>query len=41
MSWGGTDRQITGIYGFPNETINIYVDYEEDDILPSIRFSHF
>lgn len=41
MSWGGTDRQCTGIYGFPNETINIYVDCEENDPLPSIRFSQF
>ena len=41
MSWAGTDRQPTGIYGFPNETINIYVDCEDNDILPSIRFSQF
>ena len=43
MKWGGTDRQCTGIYGFPNEIIKIYVDCEENDIdrLPSIRFSQF
>ena len=41
MSWAGTDRQCTGIYGFPNEKINIYVDCEEKDPIPSIRFSQF
>ena len=41
MAYGGTDRQITGIYGFPNETINIFVECEDNDPLPSIRFSQF
>ena len=41
MSWGGTNRQCTGIYGIPDEIINIYVDCEDNDILPSIRFSQF
>ena len=41
MSWGGTDRKITGIYGFPNEIINIYVEWEDNEPLPSVRFSQF
>jgi len=41
MAFGGTDRQCTGIYAFPDEAINIYVDCEDNDILPSIRFSQF
>ena len=41
MYWAGTDRQCTGIYGIPDEIINIYVDCEDKDILPSIRFSQF
>ena len=41
MSWAGTDRQCTGIYGIPKETINIYVKCEDGDLLPSIRFSQF
>ena len=41
MDYGGTDRQCTGIYAFPNDTIKIYVECEDNDILPSIRFSQF
>ena len=41
MSRGGTNRQPTGIYGYSNETITIYVDANDDDPLPSIRFSQY
>ena len=41
MSKGSNDRQPTGIYGFSNEEIVIYVDCNEDDRLPSILFSQF
>ena len=42
MKRGGTDRQTTGIFGFSNENITIYVDAKEDEInLPSIRFSQY
>ena len=41
MSKGTNDRQPTGIYGFSNEEIVIYVDCNDDDPLPSILFSQF
>ena len=41
MSKGSNDRQPTGIYGFSNEEIVIYVDCNDDDPLPSILFSQF
>ena len=42
MNRGGTDRQITGIFGFSNENITIYVEAKNDEInLPSIRFSQY
>ena len=42
MKRGGTDRQTTGIFGFSNESITIYVDAKDDEInLPSISFSQY
>ena len=41
MSRGGTNRQITGIYGRSNETINFYVSYEENDRLPCFIFTQY
>ena len=42
MNRGGTNRQITGIFGFSNENITIYVDAKDDEMnLPSIRFSQY
>ena len=39
MSRGGTNRQCTGIYGYSGDDIIIYVQADDDDPLPSIRFS--
>ena len=41
MKKGATNRQCTGIFGFSNETITIYVQSNFDDPLPSIRFSQY
>ena len=41
MSRGGTNRQPTGIYAYSNETIIIYVQSNDEDPLPSIRFSQY
>jgi hypothetical protein len=41
MSRGSTDRQPTGIFGFSNETIKIYVDANKNDPLPSIVFTQY
>lgn len=39
MVWQGTNRQVTGIYAKPNETITIYVDAKSTDPLPQIAFT--
>lgn len=39
MVWQGTNRQVTGIYAKPNETITIYVDAKSTDPLPQIVFT--
>lgn len=39
MTWQGTNRQATGIYAKPNETITIYVDAKSTDPLPQIVFT--
>lgn len=39
MTWQGTNRQVTGIYAKPNETITIYVDANSTDPLPQIVFT--
>ena len=39
MANGGTNKQPTGIYGFSNEIITVYVEANIDDPLPFIRFS--
>ena len=41
MSIGSTNRQPTGIFGFSNETIKIYVDANKNDPLPSIVFTQY
>ena len=41
MKRGATNRQPTGIYGFSNEMIIIYVDSNDNDPLPLIRFSQY
>ena len=41
MSNGGTNMQPTGITAFANELITIYVDANDNDPLPSIRFSQY
>ena len=41
MSRGGTNRQPTGIYAFSNDIITIIVDSDDNDPLPSIRFSQY
>ena len=41
MSRGGTNRQPTGIYAFSNDTITIYVDANDDDPLPIIKFTQY
>ena len=39
MTWQGTNRQVTGIYAKPNETITVYVDAKSTDPLPQIVFT--
>ena len=42
MTFAGTNRQSTGIYGRSNETITVYVKKgNEKDPLPSIRFTQY
>ncbi len=41
MANGASDRQPTGIYGFSNEKITIFVDANDDDPLPTIFFSQY
>ena len=41
MSRGGTNKQSTGIFGFTNETITIFVDSNIGDPLPSMRFTQY
>ena len=42
MTFAGTNRQSTGIYGRSNETITVYVKKgDEKDPLPSIRFTQY
>ena len=41
MSRGGTNRQPTGIYAYSNDTITVYVDANDNDPLPSIKFSQY
>ena len=41
MSRGGTNRQPTGIFAYSNETMIIYVDSDDKDRLPLIRFSQY
>ena len=41
MSRGGTNRQPTGISAYSNETLIIYVDSNDNDRLPLIRFSQY
>ena len=41
MSRGGTNKQSTGIFGFANETITIFVDSNNGDPLPAIRFTQY
>ena len=41
MNRGGTNRQITGIYGRSNETITFYVSSEKDDKLPCFKFTQY
>ena len=41
MANGGTNKQPTGIYGFSNEIITVYVEANIDDPLPFIRFSQY
>ena len=38
---GGTNRQITGIFGKSNETIIFHVSYEKGDRLPCFRFTQY
>lgn len=35
----GTNRQVTGILAYAGDTINVYVDGNENDPLPRVRFS--
>ena len=39
MSSFGTNRQVIGITAKPYETVTIYIDCDDSDPLPSIRFS--
>ncbi len=39
MTWQGTNRQVTGIYAKPNETITIFVEANPTDPLPQIVFT--
>ena len=42
MTFAGTNRQSTGIYGRSNETITVFVKKgDEKDPLPSIRFTQY
>ena len=41
MIWAGTNRQPIGIYGLANEDITFYVTGEDNDPMPSIRFSQY
>ena len=41
MKRGRTNRQPTGIYAFSNDIITIIVDSNDNDPLPSIRFTQY
>jgi hypothetical protein len=41
MSRGGSNRQCTGIYAHSGDEITIYVEANDGDPLPSIRFSQY
>ena len=41
MASAGTNRQSIGIYGLPGETIIFYVTSDENDPLPTIRFTQY
>ena len=41
MSRGGSNRQSTGIYVYSDDIITIYVEANNGDPLPSIRFSQY
>ena len=41
MVWAGTNRQSLGIFALANEKITFYVTAEDNDPLPSIRFTQY